>query len=53
MPDETDLDPDEVRQGMQSAVQKIRQGLPGVIEQEPEPNLLSQSKVSSIKSGAS
>ena len=51
MPDETDLDPDEVRQGMHSAVEKIRQGLPGVIEPEPAPSLLSESGASKLESG--
>jgi hypothetical protein len=51
MADEKDLDPDEVRQAMHSAVENIRERLPTIIEPEPEPKLLGESKTSKLQSG--
>jgi hypothetical protein len=44
MPDEKDssLDPDEVREEIHSAVERIREQLPDLIESEPGPDLLKE-----------
>jgi hypothetical protein len=40
MPEERDLDPDELREEMHSVVERIRDRLPDVLEPEPVPDLL-------------
>jgi hypothetical protein len=51
MSEEKDLDPDEVRQAMHSAVENIRERLPTIIGPEPAPNLLGESKTTKVQSG--
>ena len=48
MPDEEDLNPDEIREEMRSAVERIREEFrrrhPDTVEPEPEPGILSESE---------